>query len=1110
MATRDILYACGPGQRVANGYRGSADVAIRMVLVPFSLALTHGEVEDSMAGMTNTVFTFFSHILRSCGSGVPSRPSYRLMVEKIVSEHDFERARRTGNADVGNSPGQIRPIAYAMTILFTNDGYDAFAAEIDAELGRRQSAKHRKQPLRPGLHESIQSRPTLLRYLSYSADIEPGTELRLAQDERRAEPGAPPDGHLLDILAPDRSIGVSGACEHQMGSYVHPDTGDDEFSTKFYWQAPWSTAPGGTNPLIYMFGESWPWNLSGDSNDWNNTALIGTPTPPAKLKQITARRATARQKRRLVDWNVEHDGPFEKVFRGEDPIVGPLNDPRLSIPLFAPPPSQRKVSRVARAYEPNVNYELYGFRALGSVRHQTEQRLNSVEGPAGIVPLLNHLEKTVDLIETATGTVAPPQYAKRKEWGDDLELDMLDDDWAGTFFDKCETAEELQVRIQLCLAKFFGLSPAQIAFGYGLIFCGQVLPLLTTAPRMHIFCVGKAMAGKSVVVDVMTSFLFPSAIRRFDSASAQAAACDSVSGLTIQIIDESLKLTPGQLEQWKVMLSAGVNRRQRPWLNEEMQEFVMKTSVNVGLESTLATGNCPWQMQQPDPEGTTALMSRFVNVVMPNAAGKFEGSTNPYMERMRLGLRCFVHRATDMATVNTAGVHFGRGAIRIFYKFLEARGMPAYDRRRQDMFEAVVHGQMQLDLYIASRGLSRRDRIKLYLREGFFKVAHIAAAYKIFSEIDQVHVEEIIIKALASLVDFNRSFSAGEVTGIDVRTSDCGGYIALPSTMSTSRRAIPMLAASVAASVPKESQNKIPDTETVQRELMNMVDTGKIKIITVDQKQRYGILPSNLAHVRLPADRDVLSVLVMFASRMQIQQVTVDEENFILKEDVLDSLVRNDTDAHQPAVTAKWQSIVEKHGIDRLSESIARLKAVGVIQEKRSAYMASYVLASEDSTPADEQKRSVLKEGYNVTEGTKVNNVVVFSRTAASAPRSGSGAQTVGERVANDFIALCAQRTHLNKEVSSIVRFYGDSVVPATHMIRRPAAQQVIIKNPDYEGDAKCDGPEDDETHFFVSPKLKRFDLAKLGDLDTLSRRDHIRTNFPAVTDYDAFLAALA
>ena len=117
-----------------------------------------------------------------------------------------------------------------------------------------------------------------------------------------------------------------------MGSCVHPDTGDDEFSTKFYWQAPWSTAPGGTNPLIYMFGESWPWNLSGDSNDWNNTALIGTPTPSAKLKQITARRATARQKRRLMDWRVEHDGPFEKVFRGEDPIVGPLNDPRLSIP----------------------------------------------------------------------------------------------------------------------------------------------------------------------------------------------------------------------------------------------------------------------------------------------------------------------------------------------------------------------------------------------------------------------------------------------------------------------------------------------------------------------------------------------------------------------------------------------------------------------------------------------------------------------------------------------------------------------------------------------------------------------------------------------------------
>ena len=66
---------------------------------------------------------------------------------------------------------------------------------------------------------------------------------------------------------------------------------------------------------------------------------------------------------------------------------------------------------------------------------------------------------------------------------------MIDDDWAGTFFDKCETAEELQVRIQLCLPSSLTVASA-IAFGYGLIFCGQVL-LLTTVPRMHIFCVGR-------------------------------------------------------------------------------------------------------------------------------------------------------------------------------------------------------------------------------------------------------------------------------------------------------------------------------------------------------------------------------------------------------------------------------------------------------------------------------------------------------------------------------------------------------------------------------------------------------------------------------------------
>ena len=127
-----------PRPEVETG-TGSADVAIRMVLVPFSLALTHGEVEDSMAGMTNAIF----HSSRiSCGRAVQAYPRTTTADGREDCLGDFERARRTRNADVGNSPGQIG-LAYAMTILFTNDGYDAFAAEIDAELGRRRSVKHR-------------------------------------------------------------------------------------------------------------------------------------------------------------------------------------------------------------------------------------------------------------------------------------------------------------------------------------------------------------------------------------------------------------------------------------------------------------------------------------------------------------------------------------------------------------------------------------------------------------------------------------------------------------------------------------------------------------------------------------------------------------------------------------------------------------------------------------------------------------------------------------------------------------------------------------------------------------------------------------------------------
>jgi hypothetical protein len=1117
MSSAQILYSCGPAQRAPNGLRLPADVAIRCELEPFCLADTHGTVDEDGKSKTNTVFAFFSHILRSCGSGNPARPNYRLIAEPIVTAADFERVKRTGEADVGDGRGQIRPLAYSMTFLFTHEGYDSFSAELEAEIARRKTAKGRRDGIRPGSHEAIQSFPTLLRYLSYGVAVAPGTHLRVAQDERppagemEDEPSDSPDGHLLDILDPRRPLNVEGASPHQTGSYIHRDTSGEEGAPAFYWQAPWSTTPGGINPLNYVFGEAFPWNLAGDSNDWFQTALIGTPTPLAALKKVTASRSTVGQKRKILNWDVARDGPIEKIFRGDDPDIGQIPDPRLSIPLYAPPPSRRGVSRVAADYEPMANYERHGYRALGSIRYQTEQRLDLVAGPDDLPALLDYLDRTITMIQSSTGTVAPPQFVHRMEFGGELYASAEEDAWARGFFSKCRTAEELSERIQLCLAKFFGLSAAQIAFGFGLIFCGQVLPLLTTCPRMHIFCVGKAMAGKSVVVDTITSLLFPSALRRFDSSSAQAASCDTVSGMTIQIIDESLKLTPGQLEQWKVMLSSGVNRRQRPWLNEDTKEFQVKTSVNVGIETTLATGNCGWQLQQPDPEGIKALESRFKNVVMPNARGNFDGSTNPNRNRALLALRLLVHEASDMALANTAGVVFGEGALPIFLKYLEAKGVPFFDRRRQAMFKAVVHGNCQMELYVKSRGLSARDRHKLYLREGFFTVGNIAAAYKTFAEVEQTHVHDVVVEALASLVDFNRSFSDGVLTGIEVRLSDCCGYLALPSTVSVSRSAVPRLAASVAAAVSKgPDASKLPDTGSVERQLNLSIDEGEIKIVNVDQRPRYGIPVAVIKGVMLPPDRDVLTVLIELASRLQIPQLTVDEESFILKEDVLESFIRNDVDAHSPSVATKWKQSVEAHGHDKLAESIARLKACGHIVEKRTAFMASYVHADEDTSPADQQRPSILKKGWNVQEGRKVNNVVVFSRTVGSMPRGGAASQTVGDRIANEFLSRCSPRHH-NTEVPSLVRFYGNSVVPPRHMIRKPPANsKLLVRNPDYEGDAPCDGPDDGQEHCFIDPKRKQFDLSEFPDLDRISQRLHLQTNFPSVTDYDALLAALS
>ena len=1120
MAAAQILYACGEAQRAPNGLRLKASVSIRIPLIPFRLADVYGTAADDWKRRTITAFVFFSHILRRCGSGIPARPNYRLVVEPIVTEAVFEHAKQTGTADVGDGSGQFRPLGYSMTYLFTPEGYDAFSNEIEAEFVRRSArTKSRREPVAKGSHEEIRTADDLLLYLSYAVPVTSGSRFQCAYDEWErveswdSDPVESPGGHLLDILDPRRPINIDGACNHQRPSYIHVDTAnEDEDVPTYYWQAPWSTVPGGTNPLVYVFGDSLPWNLAGDANDFLKTALIGTPTPVTALKKITASRATQRQKRRIADWDEERDGRFEKIFKGEDPQIGPIQDPRKSIPLHAPPPSRRGVSRVVEGNAPMENYEQHGYVALGSIRRQTEQRLDAMTDATGVDAVLDYLLKTAELIETSTGTVSPPQLASRREFGDELKESLRDDKWARDFFSKCTTAESLSARIQLCLAKFFGLSAAQIAFGFGLVFCGQVLPLLTTAPRMHVFCVGKAMAGKSVVVDVITSLLFPSAVRRFDSSSAQAASCDTISGMTIQVIDESLKLTPGQLEQWKVMLSSGINRRQRPWLNEDTGQFQVKTSVNVSIESTLATGNCSWQLMQPDEEGMKALESRFKRAVMPNARGNFNGSTNPNRNRALLALRGLVHDASDMASVNLAGVVFSKGAVRIFYKYLEAKGQPFLDRRRQAMFEAVVHGQMQLELYVKSRGLSRMDRLKLYLREGFFSAGNIAAAYKIFAEMEQTHVREVVVKGLASLLDFDRSFDtiSKACTGIDVKTSDCTFFLALPATVSVTRGAIPRLAASVSAAVPEELKHKLPDLDNITTKLLSMIDLGEIKVINVDQKARYGISPDLIGNEITPSDRAVLGVLADHAEKLSIPQLTADEKRHILKEDIVDDLVKNEPDGLSPTAAAKWKLAVDKYTLDQLQMSIARLRACGHLKRERSAFMATYVRTDEDTAPASEQTKSVLKPGWNVKQGSKVSNVVTFDRSVGSLPRGGAMAQTSGERIANEWLATCSPKHH-NTEVDSLVRLFEQGVVPPKHFIRKPTSKQtVLVGNPDYEGDVPCDGPDDGQERCFIDPGIKQFNLASVQDIDRLAQEQHLRTNFPNATDLPGLLAALS
>lgn len=1103
MAASDHLYACGPNQRLPHGTGLHADTAFTMVLTPFQLARTHGEYQTKEEAAASAAFVLFCHVLRSCGSGNPARPNYRLVVELIVQAAKFESVLRSGNADVGT---HIQPLAYAFTFLFTHEGYDAFSAELESEIAKRKTQRRgAKEPMRIGTHQTVTSFPCLLRMLGYIVDIEPGSVLRISADEPR-DPG-----HLLNILDPKRPLSVLGAAPQQMGMYIQ-SAANAEDGPALTWSAPWSvTSRGGLNPLVYVFGESLPWNLTGDSNSFNVTALIGTPTPRIYLQRYTERRATAPQKRRIRGWNDELDGPFDKIFRGEDQEIGALHDPRQSVPLFAPSRSRNVVSRAARHSRPLVSEELFGYPALGSLRQKTELMFDAVRGPDDLEQVLDYSIDTARLVETASGGIIPGNYEARQQWGEQLDDLLAEDEWARTFFDKCERPADLERLIQVALAKFFGLSAAQIAFGYGLIFCGQILPLLSMAPPLHIFCIGKAMAGKSLVVEVITSLIFAKAVRRFDSSSAQAAACDTVSDRTIGVIDESMRLTADQLEQWKVMISEGAVRRQRAVLNEETKRFEQKTSLNVTTERTLAVGNRYWQSVEKDDDGIAALETRRMCLVMPNAMGRFPSNTNPHRERARLAFQHLVRKATDVTPFTAMGLQIGSHILSVFYKFLKKRGMSALSSRRQDMFKTVVHGHMQLEMAIACRGKSKRDRVKYYLHNGFFRAEHVASAYKTFCELDQTHVEEIVYKALAGMVEFSRSYDGRTLVGIEVKISDCGGFAVLPATISTNRRSLSALATAVTAAVPEEDHRKIPDSDTILRHLENMVDTGALKIASADQRPRYGLPTKDLEAITLPTDKIVRGTLIKAANSLQIQQVTMDEQSFILADTVVEALTKNEVDALTPVAAGKWRAAVESHGIDALAESIARLKASGRISARRSATMANYVRAEDDTTPANDQKPSSIKPGLNVVEGRKVLNVVVFARLLAGVGSAANGSQTPAERVADEFVSLCS-KTSWGQSVTGLARFYGESPVPPTSVIRKPAGGPVIIESPDYEGDVLCDGPTDDKTPCLFKPTVKTINLAddEFKTFDNRLREHHIRANFPNLGDnYAAFEEAL-
>lgn len=1102
MATApQILFACGPGHRLPNGLSVEMDKAIRLVQRPYPLAKTHGQCQTLEAAAVNSVLNFFWRLLAQCGSGNPARPTYRVLFELIVSDDDFQRIRTTGNANVGED---FRPIAYSVTIGFTHDGYDAFSSQLESEISKRMTHRGHREPAPHGSHQVIQSFRDLRRLLSYSVNTVAGAAFRVSADEPR-DPG-----HLLEMLDPKKPLDVLGASRHQRGTYLRSLAEEPGEDAPCIWQAPYSTSPGGVNPLVYGFmDEALPWNLSGDGNLFNRVALIGTRTHEPTLKKYAAMRATVEGKRRIKDWDTERDGPFERFFAGTDPSIGSVGDPRLSVPVMGPASSHRGTSRVAQISEPRRSEELVGHPSLGSIRRETERQLDLV-APDTLPALYAYFDQVDEIVQTADGGIVPPSYSKRHEWGHKLTEELEKDTWARGFFDKCETLPELVNRIQLCMAKFLGLSAAQVAFGFGVVFCGQVLPMLTMSPMLHVFCRGKAQAGKSKVAGDMLSLVFRGGVSKIDSVSANGHNVDDPGDRVFRVVDEALTLDPAQLEQWKTGLSDGLVTRQRPEKDEETGKWVKTESYATWSALTLATANRPWGMKgsEKDEEGMAAFLTRLLVITMPNQRGLFSTTTSPHIERGRLALQKLVQDATDMAPLNTAGLLFGcKLPLSIFYSFLRARRMPGFGARRRDMFESVVFGVMQLRMYLETRGLTRHERYAYWMYEGFYRVDEIAFAYKIFSEVDQTHVEEIVFKAMASLIDFQREYSEGELVGISVQTSECGGYIALPSTYSTNRRALQTLATAVLSSVPEEAQRKIPDNDSILRMLETMVNEGGLKVTSVNSRPRYGITPASLSNIRLPADRAIISMLFKISADNSIPQITMDEQRMLLPESVLDAMTSQDMDAWKPSVKGAWRKHIEKHGLSALRESIARLEACRVFTRRQTEYMASYVLADEDTTPAKRRQASVFKPGYNVIQGSKVKNIIVFDRSIGDRQESGSKT-TPGDRVADDFISLCSRGLH-NTEVVGICRFYGDSQIPPRSTIRKPSGQPVIVDNPYYSGDIDLDDPDGDDVEYLVDPKLKKFDLSKFPNLDEHTRRRRAHELFPKSEDPEAMMEAL-